>query len=166
VIELELTRARNERRLFRLEGIGTLRFGGIFSRGATAEAGVDAWEFAKRGFWRRMLEATDVDGCVVGEFVPRDFRRGGTLRWRARELTLRPAGSLRERYVLRDGDVELVRVEGSSWGSRPVRMTIVRPDGPEPGLLLFTAFVVRELAVQTANASSAGSTAALSSTSC
>ena len=41
------------------------------------------------------------------------------------------------------------------------------PDGQavEPGLLLFACFVVRQLAVNAANDSAAGSTAAVSSTS-
>jgi hypothetical protein len=164
MIELHLTRTSGDRRLYRLEGVGTVRMGGFFSRSAIAEAGESRWQFSRRGFWQRVLEATDPDGVVVGEFAPRDFRRGGALLWRGRELALRPISTLREQYVLRDGGHELARVEGKSWGRRPVRVSLPRPDALEPGLLLFTIFVVRQLAINAANSSSAGTTAAVSST--
>ena len=53
--ELELTRTRGDRRLYALEGIGTLRLDGTFARSATAEAGRDTWRFTQRGFWRRVI---------------------------------------------------------------------------------------------------------------
>ena len=161
MIELELTRTSSDRRLYALGGIGTVRLEGLFSTGATAEAGGSRWRIDKRGFWQRELEATDASGAVVGEFVPRDIRRGGTLRWRDRELTLRPVSSLRERYALSEGDRELVVLDGKGWGKRPVKITLPDPAANEPGLLLFTAFVVHRLAVK-ASGSSAGSTAAVS----
>ena len=37
--DLELTRSRDDRRLYELAGLGTLRLEGLFSRRATAEAG-------------------------------------------------------------------------------------------------------------------------------
>jgi len=37
--ELQLTRTLGDRRIFTLEGIGTLRLTGWLSRGATAESG-------------------------------------------------------------------------------------------------------------------------------
>ena len=54
--ELELTRTRGDRRLYALEGIGTLRLDGTFARSATAEAGRDTWRFTQRGFWRRVTQ--------------------------------------------------------------------------------------------------------------
>jgi hypothetical protein len=165
MIELELTRSPDDRRLYILERAGTLRLEGLFSRNATAEGGGESWHFARSGFWQRVMQATDALGSVVGEFLPRDLRRGGKLYWAGRELTLRPASSWRERYALADGDEELVILDGKSWGRRPVSVSI--PDGQavEAGLLLFACFVVRQLAVNAANDSAAGSTAAVSSTS-
>lgn len=144
--ELELTRAPGDRRLYVLEGVGTLRLEGLASRTATAAAGGAGWRISRRGFWQRVIEATDAAGAVVGEFEPRGVRRGGTLRWAARELMLRPASQWRERYALADGDRELVIVDGKGWGRRPVMLTLDDPAAIEPGLLLFTAFVVRGLA--------------------
>jgi hypothetical protein len=163
--ELELTRTPGDRRRYALEDIGTIHLEGLFARSANAEAGSDHWQFVRSGFWQRVMQATDAAGNVVGEFRPRDLRRGGTLEWAGRELTLRPASSWRERYALADGDEELVILDGKSWGRRPVSVSI--PDGQavEPGLLLFACFVVRQLAVNAANDSAAGSTAAVSSTS-
>jgi hypothetical protein len=83
------------------------------------------------------------------------------LRWADRELTLRPASGWRERYALAEGERELALFDCKGWGKRPVKVTILEPAGVEPGLLLFTAFVVRGLA-EDANAAgaAAASTAA------
>lgn len=158
--ELELTRVPKERRLYRLGGIGTIRLGGLFGRSAAAAAEGRQWCFASRGFWQRAIEATDAAGTVVGEFRPRDIRRGGKLRWGARELALQPV-SLRERYVLSEGDRDLVHLDGKGWGRRPVKITLADPSAIEPGLLLFAAFVVHLLAGDSVNGASAGSAAVM-----
>jgi hypothetical protein len=161
MIELELSRTPGDRRLYNLQGVGTLRREGPLSRSATAEADSSSWRFSRRSLWRRVLQATDARG-VVGEFVPRDIRRGGALRWGGDKYTLHPVSALRERYALRDGDRELVLIDGRSWGRRPVKITLAHPGEIEPGLLLFASFVVHELAVNAVNDSSAGGTAAVS----
>jgi hypothetical protein len=163
--ELELTRTSGDRRLYSLEGIGTVRLEGLFSTSATAEAGERGWRFDRCGFWRRVMEATDAEGAVVGEFVRRDIRRGGTLHWGGRGLTLHPVSPLRERYVLSEGDRDLVLLDGKGWGRRPVKITLAEPEAIEPGLLLFAAFVVHRLAVNAVNASASGSTTAVTASS-
>ena len=144
--ELELRRSPDDRRLYEIDGVGTLRLGGLLSRGASAEAGATAWSFAGRGLWPARLEATDAIGDVVGSFQPRKLRRGGALRWGGRDLELRPASRWRERYALADGERELAVLDGKGWGRRPVRITVDDPGLVEPGLLLFAAFAVRRLA--------------------
>ena len=176
--ELELTRAPNDRRLYSLEGIGTVRLEGLFSNSANAEAAGSSWRSKKvtidlagtdsvrinrRGFWQREIEATDAAGAVAGEFVPRDIRRGGGLCWGDHELTLRPVSPLRERYALSEDNRALVLLDGKGWGGRPVKITLTESDAIEPRLLLFAAFVVHRLAVN--SSASAGSTAAISSSS-
>jgi hypothetical protein len=161
--DLELTRTRDDRRLYALEGVGTLRLEGWTSRRATADAGAAAWQLARRGFFQARMEATDAAGTVVGEFEPRAIKRGGTLMWAGRELTLRPASMWKERYALSDGEREIAVLDGKSWGKRPVRITVDDPAAVEPGLLLFAAFVVRGIAED--SASTAGSTAAATSAS-
>jgi len=158
--DLELTRTPQDRRLYALEGVGTLRLQGFASRSATAEADGTSWRIARRGFWQRRIVAADPTGTAVGEFEPRSLRRGGTVRWAGRELTLRPASSWRERYALADGDRELAVLDGKGWGRRPVRVTIDDPEAVAPGLLLFAAFVVRGLAEDAGSAAGAGASAA------
>jgi hypothetical protein len=161
--DLELKRIPGDRRLYALEGVGTLRLKGFASRGATAEAGGRAWRIAHRRFWQRVTQAADEAGTAVGEFEPRNLRRGGTLGWAGRELTLRPASRWRERYALVEGDRELAVLDGKGWGRRPVKVTVDDPGAIEPGLLLFTAFVVRGLAEDAGGAASAGAGATASS---
>jgi hypothetical protein len=158
--DLELTRTHGDRRLYALEGVGTLRLQGFASRTATAEAAGNSWRIAGRGFWRRFIEATDAAGIAVGEFEPRGLRRGGTLRWAGREYALRPASSWRERYALADGHRELAILDGKGWGRRPVRITVDDSEAVEPGLLLFAAFVVRRLAEDAGSAAGAGAATA------
>lgn len=154
--ELELTRTPGDRRLYALQGFGTVRLEGLFARKATAEADGRSWRFARRGFSQRLMEATDAAGTVVGEFVPRSLRRGGTLRWAGRELELRPASSWRERYALAEGERELAVLDGKGWGLRPVKVTVDDPGAVEPELLLFAVFVVRGLAEDASGAAAAG----------
>ena len=154
--ELELTRTAGDRRLYALDGVGTVRLKGWASLGASADAKGRSWEFARRGLWRPVVEATDAAGTPVGRFSARGMRRGGTLRWFDRELTLRPASRWRERYALADGDHELAVFEGKGWGKRPVKVTIDDLAAVDPGLLLFTAFVVRSLAEDASAAASSG----------
>ena len=158
--DLELTRTPGDRRLYALQGVGTLRLQGFASRTASAEAGGTSWRIARRGFWRRRIEATDAAGTAVGEFEPRSLRRGGTLRWAGREFALRPASSWRERYALADGDHELAVLDGKAWGRRPVKVTLDDSETVEPGLLLFAAFVVRGLAEDAGSAAGAGAATA------
>ena len=143
---MELKRTEEDRRLYALEGVGTLRLEGLGGRMATAESGAESWHITRRGFWRRTVEATDAADSVVGEFEPRGLRRGGMLRWAGRELQLRPASKWRERYALAEGDRELAVFDGKGWGRRPVEVVVDDSATVEPGLLLFAAFVVRGLA--------------------
>jgi hypothetical protein len=153
--ELELTRCRDDRRRYEIDGLGALRLGGFLSRGATAQAGTATWTFARRGLWQTTIEATDATGAIFGSFDPRKLRRGGALRWGDRDLELRPASRWKERYALADGDRELALLDGKGWGKRPVKITLDEPDLVEPGLLLFAAFVVRGLAEDAGTAATA-----------
>jgi hypothetical protein len=160
VTDLELRRSPDDRRRFELEGVGALQVGGLFSRGATAEAGSTVWSFGRSGFLQPTMEATDATGDVVGSFKAGRVKRGGPLQWRGRGLALRPASRWKERYALADGDRELALLDGKGWGKRPVKVTVDGPDAVEPGLLLFAAYVVRGLAEDAGTAASASAGAA------
>lgn len=158
--DIELTRVPGDRRLFALAGVGTLRFEGFFSRSAVATANGETWRIARPRPWSRTVEAKDALGRTVGSFEPRALRRGGTIVWGGRELVLRPASQWRERYALVAADVELATVEGKGWGGRPVRVQLDDPAAVEPGVLLFIAFVVRQLAEDAGGAAGAAAGAA------
>ncbi|MES1194036.1 MAG: hypothetical protein ABUM26_06890 [Solirubrobacterales bacterium] len=162
--ELELTRSREDRKLYVLDGVGTLRLQGWMSRTATAEAEGRSWELGRRGIFTSIFEATDASGTTAGEFRGRTLRRGGTLQWGQRELELRPASTWRSRYALADGERELAIFDGKGWGKRPVAVVIDDLSAIDPGLVLFTAFVVRGLA-EDASSSAAGASAAATSAS-
>jgi hypothetical protein len=144
--ELALTRVPGDRRAYELAGVGTLQLKGRLSRSARAEGGGRGWDLRRRGLLRATVWATDAAGAVAGEFRQRGLRQGGIVRWGDRELGLRPASRWRERYALVDGDRELATFDGKGWGKRRVTVAVADAGGLEPGLLLFTAFVVRGLA--------------------
>jgi hypothetical protein len=153
--ELALTRSSGDKRRYELDGIGTLRLGGWATRWATAEAGERRWGFARRGILGTRVQATDPAGTVVGGFEGRSIKRGGPLRWQEHDYALQPDSRWRQRYALVDGNRTLATMEGHTWGKRPVRVDIEDDAGAlDPGLLLFTAFVVRALAGDAAAAAS------------
>jgi len=157
MVELQLTRTPGDRRLYALEGVGTLCLNGWSSRSGTAEAGTCSWQINRRGFLHPVIQAADAAGAVVGEFEKRTLRRGGTLRWSDREFTLQPDSIWRERYALAEGDRQLATIEGKNWGKRPVNITLHGDARKiDPGLLLFAAFVVRALAEDASSASAGG----------
>ncbi len=145
VVELQLTRAAGDSTRYELERVGRLRLGGWGSRHATASAGRQSWELVRRGVLRMAVEATDAAGDVVGEFRAKALGRGGTLRWCGRELTLDARGFWRTRYVVAEGGRPLASVEGNAWGKRPLKVSVDDDGSIDPGLLLFTTFVVRAL---------------------
>jgi hypothetical protein len=157
--ELELKRTPDDRRLYALEKVGTLRLEGWGAPRATAETGARSWHFARRGVLRRAIDATDAFGGAAGTFEHRRGRRGGALRWGDSELVLRPASLWRERYALVEGDSELAVLDGKDWGKRPVRVTVEDVDEIDPGLLLFAAFVVRGLAADAGHTGAAAASA-------
>jgi hypothetical protein len=156
MVDVELKRTPGDRDLYALTGVGTLRLEGLASRRATAEADGRRWSIARRGFWRQM-QATDPAGAVVGVF-DRRLLGGGTVRWQDRDFALRRASLWRERYALADGDRELALLDAKGWGRRPVTISVDDPAALDPGLLLFTAYIVHTLARD--DAAAAGSVAA------
>ena len=160
--ELQLTRTTGDRRLYGLEGVGTLRLAGWGSRAGIAAAGAHSWQLTRRGFWPRVIQAADATGAVVGEYELRALRRGSALRWCDRELALRPDSVWRERYALLDGSRQLATIEGTSWGKDPVNIAVYDNAATiDPGLLLFAAFVVRTLAQDAADGTNAAVTAVI-----
>jgi hypothetical protein len=64
--DVELTRVPGDRRLYAIEGYGTLRFEGLASRVATAEVAGRRWRITPGRFWSRDVVATDEAGAAAG----------------------------------------------------------------------------------------------------
>jgi hypothetical protein len=154
MVELELIRSPGSRRLYTIEGVGTLRFRGFLLWRASAEASGASWSFRRGGIVRIAIRASGATGVLVGEFAPRALTRGGPLRWEGRELELLPVSKGKQRYALRDQGQDLAVLDAKSFGKRPVRIAVERPDVVDPGLLLFVAFAARQM-TDDANASAA-----------
>lgn len=143
---LQLTPTPGDRRLYALDGIGTLRLTGWASRAATAEAGGPAWQMTYRGLLSPVIQAADAAGAIAGEFRARTLHRGGPLRWLDRGFNVRPDSLWRERYVLVEDDRRVATIEAKGWGRQPVSLSVDGEAELEPGLVLFAAFVVGTLA--------------------
>ena len=92
--ELELTRTPGDRRLYALGSVGTIRFQGLFSRSAAAEANGKRWLFRRYGIFGRRIAALDEAGATVGRFEPREIRRGGAITWDGRRVHARPGNRM------------------------------------------------------------------------
>jgi hypothetical protein len=164
---LELTRSRHDRFHYDLESVGSIRReGGAFSTTMVAESTGHQWRFEAHGVLRRTFTATNTTGTVIGRFVPRSVRRGGQMDWRAGHYMLQPVSPLRERYVLNDGYVDVMVIEGRSWGRRPVAVEVQQVGGIDAGLILFTAFVVHRLAMAASSAAGSSGAAVAATASC
>ena len=157
-MDLELKRTAEDRRLYALDGVGTLRLEGLAGRMATAEAGGRAGTSRAGGCRWRIISGHrrrgHRGGRVRAAAQPSPWRRASLVRPRGFEL--RPASKWRQRYALADGDRELALFDGKGWGRRPVSVSLDDPGELDPGLVLFAAFVVRSLAEDSGGAAAAG----------
>jgi len=160
-LELELARSRDNRRLYVLGDLGTLRLEGLLGRNAAAEAGGERLRF-RRSMWTRTIAATTDSGEIIGEFHGQLLRSGGTIHWEGRELLLRRGTMWRERYVLEDGGRKLARFDTPAWGRLPMSVSVEVPTKVGPALLLFAAFVVRAAADDDSTGAVVASTSATS----
>lgn len=154
--ELELIRILGERRLYALEGVGTLRITRWTWRAATVEVDPLSWQIARRGIFRPVIQAVAASGAVVGTFKGDTLRGGGTLQWANRSLTLRRDSLWRQRYAIVDGDRQLVVFKGKGWGKHPVKVSVDDLAAIDPGALLFAVFVVLALARDALSAIASG----------
>ena len=142
-MDLELRRSPKDHKLYALEGVGRLRLEGLFATRATAEAPDGSWKFGRRGMGGP-LRAMDPAGKFTGRFEPRLYG-GGTLMWRRHDMELRRASTGNERYALADGDRELALFDAYGRGKESTRISLERLEDVEPALVLFAAWVVRQL---------------------
>lgn len=148
-VELELRRSHDDRRRYDIDGVGALRYGRWFSRRAELlPAEGPALTVAPRGMMSRSAGATTAAGEDVGTFAQtRRLTHGGTVTWRGRTLVVRSEAVLTSRYALVDGESLLLEVRASGSGRRPARLTL-GGELLEPGLVLFTTWLVHDFLVQ------------------
>ena len=161
-LSIALVRSAGDRRLYELDGVGSLRLNGWLMRSATVRT-ADATFTVRKARWNATVVAVDAAGTQIGLHRPHALRGGGTLTWHGVEHELRHDALLAERYALVDHGRLLAEVTAKGWwgwGSRkPVELTV--HERTDPGLLLFAAFVVRTrssdaAAVSAATTSSTG----------
>ncbi len=153
-----LTRSVEDRRRFELEGYGWLRSEGWLSHkaesGSTTGAG---WRFEPTGWTGGRAEALDaMSGLPVGDYRRTgSFRQRGTVTWGARSYELTGVGWGGQRFQLTSGGTILVELKARSWGRSRVTLTIDESLDREPGLVLFTCWLV-QLLLEQSSAAAAG----------
>ncbi len=152
---LGLTRVKDDRKLFELKGVGTLRDGGWRDgdKVAMTADGVE-WECRGEGMLKRNYLATDPAGVVVGRYVGKTFGTGGAMEWGGASLALRKPSLWSSRWELVDQQLVLAEFQPKGRSARPMEVTL-HAQGVPDGLLMFTVYVVQAL-VRAAAAASAG----------
>ena len=156
-----LTRSAEDRRRFELEGYGWLRSEGWLTHkagaGATSGAG---WRFEPQGWTGGRAEALDAtSGLPVGVYRRTgSFRQRGTVTWGARSYELTGVGWAGERFQLSSDGATLVELKVRGWGKKRVALTIDESLDREPGLVLFTCWLVQLLVEQSSAAATSAAT--------
>jgi hypothetical protein len=159
--ELRLRRDPGDRKRYVLDGVGEMRVGKWYERGATllADSG-ESWEM-KPATWTSSVTATDSSGAEAATYEPRGaFKRGGEIQLPARgeRYDLKPSSSWRNRYGLWTGDAELAAVETTGWSGQEVAVGVSEGASVDPLLLLMACFLVRRFGEDEAAAGAAGVT--------
>ncbi|MBB6628299.1 hypothetical protein H5V45_13315 [Nocardioides sp. KIGAM211] len=153
--ELVLTRSTDDRRRYDLAGVGSVRREGLLGRSHELRPVVGRPLVARqRGFLGRSTEAVDEAGVVVGTFTQRGLlRHGGPVVWNGLPHDLTSRSSWKNGYELARDGTPLLTVEARGWGRTPARIR-VHDDRVDPGLVLFTVWLVQQFVQQDAAASS------------
>ena len=150
-----LTRSVEDRKRFDLEPWGWLRGKGWLTEKSDAGTPTGTvWHFEPRGWTGGRAEALDaVSGQAVGDYRwTGSFRRRGTVTWGARSYELASEGWFGKRYELRAEDRTFVGLEVKGWGRRPVTIEVDESLDAEPGLVLFSCWLVQLFVAQDAAA--------------
>ncbi|RYB94376.1 hypothetical protein EUA93_08480 [Nocardioides oleivorans] len=142
--DLVLVRSADDRRRYDIEGVGSLRRVGLFSRTTLLlPDGDEPLTAQSRVSLSGQAEAVAAGGDVVGEFSEQTLLgHGGEVVWRGRKLRLESGTVLISRYVLRDGRTRLLEVQARGWGDKPADVTL--GDEPvDPGLVLFVLWLAQ-----------------------
>jgi hypothetical protein len=156
--ELRLRRDRDDRKRYVLEGVGEMRVGEWYERGATLSAtSGESWR-VKPANWTSSVTATASSGARVASYEPRGaFKRGGEIELAesGERYDLKPSSSWRNRYALWSADEELAAVETTGWSGQEVAVAVREEAQVNPLLLLMACFLVRRFGEDEAAAGAA-----------
>lgn len=147
---LTLVRDAEDKQRYVLDGYGELRFGGMFTSGATAIASDGTtWALKARTFSSK-ASAGDVAGAEVATFEPSAaLKRGGTLHAAGTAYALRPASNWKTRYALARGEAEIATIETAGWSGREVAIELDESAAVEATTLLMACWLVRKFGEDT-----------------
>jgi len=146
--ELALTRASDDRKRYDLPGYGSLRRDRWFSRRCVLRTD-DGRELTARtqGMLQRAAEAVDRSGSVVGDYRQRRLvNRGGDLAWSGLPYEVTSQSMLHTRDVVSRHQEPVVSVHVKAWGGRTPAVVTVSDPRADPGLVLFTVWLVQTFA--------------------
>ena len=157
--ELALTRASDDRKRYDLPGYGSLRRDGWLSRRSELRTDDGRVLTARqRGALQRAAEALDAAGSVLGDYrQQRVLNHGGELTWSGLPYEVSSQSALYTRYVLSRNHAPVVSVHVKAWGGRTPAVVTVTDPHADPGLVLFTVWLVQTFAGASGDAS-AGAT--------
>jgi len=159
--ELRLTRSPEDRKLFVLAGVGTIRNGSWFKRSAElcGETG-DSWQVDRKGFRARPVFTDGVGGEPARFEAYGTFKRGGRLAIAGGAMyELKPSSHFKERYTLAAEGRELVTLEAGGWSAkRPVTVELGGDTEIDDLVLLAACWLVQQYA-QDSRAAAAGAAA-------
>jgi hypothetical protein len=161
MIEMQVTRARDDRRRYGLDEQAWWRRESW--RSYTSHAVVDGrrLRFSRTGLFGRVATAED---AATGEVVAEWRSRGGRVSANGAELRLRRAGRWKSAWALANDTSELVRLETRGWSGREMRLSVEPDARVSRVVLLFAAWLVACLAQDDSSAVAAAGTAAAAST--
>jgi hypothetical protein len=155
--ELRLRRDREDRKRYVLDGVGELRLGRWYRRGATISSDSGAsWELRSSG-WSSVVTATDAGGREAATYRPRGaLKRGGEIMVAEGDtFELKPSSNWRNRYALWSGESELAAVETKGWSGQEVAVDLSDDRLVEALVLLMACYLVRRFGEDSSSAAAA-----------
>ncbi|HEV7847034.1 MAG TPA: hypothetical protein VGO83_12330 [Thermoleophilaceae bacterium] len=154
MLELQLTRSKEDKRRLDLAGVGSVRFENLWGTKLRLTApGQGEWRVVRS---RRGVAVSDAAGTTVAAFVGDGVESGDV----AVEITTPHQGLLGRRpsFLLLHGERELARVDPSVWSEKPLAITVLDEDfvARHPLLFLLALYRAQLVAASRQAAAAAG----------
>ena len=159
--DLRLRRDDADRKRYVLEGVGELRFGRWYRRGATvSDTAGHSWELKTSGL-KQSAEAVGETGGQAASYEPKGvFKRGGRIEVAdGSGFDLKPSSAWRNRYALWSGEDEVASVETTGWSGQEVAVSVAEGASVDALPLLMACWLVRRFGEDDAAVTAGGSAA-------